>query len=213
MITLVRGEFMLELIAMLSMLIDHTGYLFFSEYPIFRIIGRIAFPLYMYGVFVGYQHTSSIKKYYIRLVSLALLSQIPYTLAFNTFKPNAIFTILAALLVLTILDKFKYYLSIPLIILISIVAEFYLEYGVYGILMIIVFKYAPKKWLLLPFIAINLVWYYVLDHYYLQLYSILCIIILSFQTSMPNIKINRTFYRLFYPVHLLILWIAYYYLS
>jgi hypothetical protein len=206
---------MLELIAMITMLIDHTGYLFFSDYPIFRLIGRIAFPLYLYGIYYGYRHTSNIKAYYIRLVSLAFLSQIPYSLAFHKLRPNAIFALLAALLVLTILDKYKnkYYISIPLIIPIAVISELYLEYGVYGILMIIVFKYVPTKWLVLPFVALNFIYYYVHNPTYLQQSSILCLLFIIFQSSLPKLKINRTFYRLFYPGHLLVLWIAYYYLS
>jgi hypothetical protein len=199
---------MLEIIAMITMLIDHVGILFFEDQPIFRIVGRIAFPIYVYGVYVGYQHTSNIKKYYFRLLGLALLAQIPYSLAFYTFRPNVIFSLLLALLVLTLLDKINYYLTVPIIIVIGIMAEYYhLEYGAYGIIMVILYKYVPKNWLLLPFLALNLFWFYVLDKSYLQLYSMLSVIFIIFHAWLPKVKIDRTFYRMFYPVHLLILWI------
>ena len=35
----------LKIIAAFSMLVDHIGYLFFSETELLRIIGRIAFPV------------------------------------------------------------------------------------------------------------------------------------------------------------------------
>ena len=41
---------MLKLIAMLTMLVDHIGLLFFPEIMAFRIVGRIAMPLFAYGI-------------------------------------------------------------------------------------------------------------------------------------------------------------------
>ena len=35
---------LLKLIAILSMVIDHVGSVFFPEYPVFRWIGRLTFP-------------------------------------------------------------------------------------------------------------------------------------------------------------------------
>ena len=37
---------MLKIIAAISMLIDHIGYMFFPDVIIFRIIGRLAFPIF-----------------------------------------------------------------------------------------------------------------------------------------------------------------------
>ena len=36
----------IKLVAILSMTADHVGNAFFPEYPVFRWIGRIAFPLF-----------------------------------------------------------------------------------------------------------------------------------------------------------------------
>lgn len=47
---------MLKLIAMLTMLVDHIGLLFFPEIMAFRIVGRIAMPLFAYGIAQGYQN-------------------------------------------------------------------------------------------------------------------------------------------------------------
>ena len=44
---------MLKLIAMLTMLVDHIGLLFFPEIMAFRIVGRIAMPLFAYGIAQG----------------------------------------------------------------------------------------------------------------------------------------------------------------
>ena len=70
----------LKLIACFTMLIDHIGkiiYLFFpndTTYWVnysFSIIGRIAFPIFVFLIIEGFYHTSNIKKYFIRLGIMA----------------------------------------------------------------------------------------------------------------------------------------------
>lgn len=90
----------LRSIACIAMLIDHIGYMF-SFMP-FRMIGRIAFPIFLYLILNGYRHTSSRLRYALRLGLFALLSQIPFTLfCYGRLwypKGNVFFTLLMALL-------------------------------------------------------------------------------------------------------------------
>jgi hypothetical protein len=78
-----QGRTLLQLSALLTMLADHVGYMFFPEDIGWRIVGRLAFPLYAYSLVQGYLHTSHIVKYLKRMGWLALLSQIPFMLAIN----------------------------------------------------------------------------------------------------------------------------------
>jgi len=41
---------MITILAFITMLIDHIGYIFFPFDEIWRIIGRIAFPLFAWGI-------------------------------------------------------------------------------------------------------------------------------------------------------------------
>lgn len=52
---------MLKIIAIISMLIDHIGHVFFPEEAAFRWIGRLAFPIFSYCLTVGLVYTRSIK--------------------------------------------------------------------------------------------------------------------------------------------------------
>ena len=60
----------LRCIACIAMLFDHIGF----QYNIlpFRIVGRIAFPIFVYLICNGYRHTSDRGKYALRLGFFAL---------------------------------------------------------------------------------------------------------------------------------------------
>ena len=73
-------SFTLKMIAMLSILADHIGVVFFPEQILFRVIGRLAFPIFAYTLVEGFFYTHDIKKYMCRIGILALLSEIPFDL-------------------------------------------------------------------------------------------------------------------------------------
>ena len=81
--------FALKLIALASMIVDHTGYFLGSNalvsgdvYTLLRAVGRIAFPVYAFLLVNGFQKTSDRRRYLSRLMLFAVLSQIPFTLVF-----------------------------------------------------------------------------------------------------------------------------------
>lgn len=168
--TVTQRNDMLKLFAMLTMLIDHIGYMFFPQYRIFRTIGRLAFPIFAYQLSIGYVKTSDLKKYAKRLLSFALISQIPYSffspnLDFEPFKLNIMFTLLSGLGILYAYDigtaKFNDFksskkykelllasaaftgilamLAMPELLEILSGGRSRLEYGAYGLLLILLF--------------------------------------------------------------------------
>lgn len=74
---------MLKIIAMVSMVFDHAGDMFFPglEWP--RMIGRLAMPLFSFCIAEGYIHTRDRKKYLLRMGLFALVSEAPFDLAFD----------------------------------------------------------------------------------------------------------------------------------
>ena len=54
----------LKMIAAISMLIDHIGLLFFPFNGIFRIFGRLAFPIFAYMIAEGAKYTRNKKKHF-----------------------------------------------------------------------------------------------------------------------------------------------------
>jgi len=76
--------FLLKIIASFTMLLDHSYVVVPNIFPLFfRYIGRIAFPVYAYMIAQGCKYTSNIGKYLLRLGIFAIISEIPYDLAFG----------------------------------------------------------------------------------------------------------------------------------
>lgn len=73
----------LKIIAMISMVFDHVGDLFFPEVMWPRMIGRLAMPIFSFCIAEGFAHTHDRKKYLCRMGIFALISEIPFDLAFE----------------------------------------------------------------------------------------------------------------------------------
>lgn len=100
-------------IAALCMLVDHLGILFFPFDIRFRIIGRLAMPIFAYGVARGAIYTSSMKRYMKKMLLFSFISQIPFWgmaywgegEALISLKLNVGFTFLLALAAIALLKQ------------------------------------------------------------------------------------------------------------
>lgn len=104
--------FILKIIAVISMAVDHMGYVLFNNLEWMRIVGRLAFPIYAFLIANGFRKTRSTTKYLINLGLFALISEIPADLAFygKTFYfgyQNIYFTLFIGLAVLMLAKTTK----------------------------------------------------------------------------------------------------------
>ncbi|MCI9173687.1 MAG: hypothetical protein HFH49_01910 [Lachnospiraceae bacterium] len=202
--------FALKWIAMISMLIDHTGAVLFPQYIQMRIIGRLAFPIYCFLLVEGAVHTSDIRRYEIRLLLFALASELPFDLAFYTradFRhQNVFFTLFLGLVVVEQYQKRRQKLSSFLIFIAAMaLAEIlHTDYGAAGIVFILLFYllYQYKTGKQAVFAAANFLMYGTS----VQAYAGLAAFPMLFYngTRGPSMKY---FFYVFYPLHLLILWL------
>lgn len=140
------SSFVIKLIAIITMLCDHSGDAIIGQFSFLNVIGRIAFPLFCFQIVIGYKHTKNVNKYLLRLFLFGLISQIPFSLFTYSYLGridllNVFFTLALGLLAIYILDVFpkKYkFLAIILNLVLMIIAEFsQTDYGWFGVCLII----------------------------------------------------------------------------
>ena len=224
----------LKLIAMITMLIDHMTAILVPVtspfYLIGRIIGRVAFPIYCFLIVEGLKHTSNIKKYLLRLLIFAFLSEIPFDFAFydpmNTSEhfnhQNVFFTLFIGLLVIAIMDYLQKYFTdkylrnnndnkylvlleiLNLVILfIGCVFAFVLntDYSFVGVLSIWAFYKFKDKFTML-FIALALLNYL---YGFPQVLAVLALIFIKQYNGQKGKEANKFLFYGFYPIHLIVL--------
>jgi len=89
----------LKLIALFFMIIDHTGKELFRNNQDMRILGRIAFPIYVWCMIVGFERTRSVPKYLLRILGVGLISQLFYmpAMSHTWSTPNVFLTLFLGL--------------------------------------------------------------------------------------------------------------------
>ena len=192
------------------MLIDHVGALFFPEVSIFRIVGRIAFPIFCYTLVEGFFHTKNVKGYLIRLGMFAILSEIPYDLAFSNKVidiegQNIFFTLFFGVLMMWLVSETSSYVvkSIIAIALLIICRGLQVDYANMGILIIFafyIFRGNKVKQLLSAGLVMLLL------SRGLQLFALSAFIPIWFYNYKRGPKMKLFFY-LFYPLHLILLYL------
>ena len=71
----------LKLIAMITMTIDHVGMALFPTQMVFRIIGRLAYPIFAWMIAEGCRYTRSYPRYLGLMAAMAALYQVVYWVA------------------------------------------------------------------------------------------------------------------------------------
>ena len=101
----------LKLIAMISMVFDHVGDMFFPGALWMRMIGRLAMPLFSFCIAEGYAHTGNKQRYLLRMGVFALISEIPFDLAFEgrvgLGHQNIMLTFFLSILALMLFDRIR----------------------------------------------------------------------------------------------------------
>lgn len=229
------------MIAIVCMLLDHMWATIIPGNQWMTIVGRLAFPIFAFLIVEGFVHTSDFKKYAKRLFVFGIISEIPYNLitigsVIFPFKQNVLFTLLLGLLCINELDKIKSsrdvnfiikkVLKILVLLLLGIVC--FVDYSITGILTVIVFYLFRKVrfgkiFQLVSFILLYIVFFKGLGtvinlfgfEYFLPMQSF-CILSLipiwlySGERGKKNKMLQYGFYA-FYPVHMLVLYLIYYF--
>jgi len=226
----------LKLMAMLIMLIDHVGAVIlyrmmlergaangmpgkviadelYTAYRVFRDIGRLSFPIYCFLLIEGFEKTRSKVRYALRLGVFALVSEVPFDLAFQN-QPvdfgyqNIFFTLIIGLLGMMAVDKVEkrkgigiqsLLAGILVTVVVSIAAEFLrTDYGARGVFAImLLYFFRRKKWQQTIAGCLAFLW---------ETTAPLAFLPIWFYNGKRGLKLKYLFY-VFYPLHLLVLYL------
>lgn len=197
----------------------------FSTYNIMRLVGRIAFPIFCFLLYEGFMHTSDIRRYLLRVGLCALVSEIPFNLiaskadtgTVSLFYPklqNTVFTLFLALLMLygmrclevkefSLKAAMRQMLGQVLCVLAACVVAILArtDYSYFGILLVAVFYYCRNSKTMqiilgcIVFLGTNIA-------------SLLAFVpIAMYNGTLIRSKKFKYFFYIFYPAHLLVLYL------
>ena len=219
----------LKIIAMVSMLCDHVGLLFFPEADIFRIIGRIAFPIFAYMIAEGCRYTKNRAKYLGMIAGMGIVFQLVYLVAMGSLYQGILVTFSLAIITIYALDgilkskklwcvlasvtslAFVVFFVFVLPILLK-GTDFDIDYGLWGILLPVAVYFLPNRIARTIGTAILLLARAI--HYTivpvalgpLQWFALLSVLFLAlYNGERGRAKMKYVFY-IFYPAHLVILY-------
>lgn len=211
------GRTSLKIIAVLTMLCDHIAFVLLrgqgegSLYQYMRIIGRVSFPIFCFVLLQGFMTTKNMEKYIFRMLVFALLSEIPFDLAFSNClldwnKQNVMFTLFIGLLVLIGIRRYETDLmAVGGIILAGclVAAVLKTDYSYFGVALIAVFYLFRNNILAQGLWAVILI----AAEGGIEIYAAFALpICYLYQSEKKEKKLPKYFFYGFYPVHLLILY-------
>ena len=195
------------------MALDHIYAILYPDLTFLHIIGRLSFPIFAYLIVLGVESTKKPRKYMITILSFALISQIPYFLAFK-IQPferlNILFTLLLGALTVYFFNKRSIMTFIPILLSIILPTEgtFYVVLMVAGMKIL---KDNPKLGILALF-ALNIQFLFTSDTIQiLSLFAVPLIFLhvknwLKKEILIPEnslaYSLRKYAFYVFYPLHL-----------
>lgn len=215
-------SFVLKLIAMFTMTIDHVGYIIFEKFSFFNYIGRLAFPIFAFQISEGYLHTKSKKNYLYRLAFFALASQVPFSLFYSTFSSNFALNIFVTLFIgLIAIIGYEQTTNkcIGLLLVVCLASTANLikaDYGAFGVLAIFVFHVFKKNklYMNISYIGLCVLKYlpnllqsgFAYQYILLMLGTMLPLLFIHFYNGKKGFSTKYVLYG-YYPVHLMVLYV------
>lgn len=160
------SSFVLHILAMAFMLLDHIYWSGLVGITWFTCVGRLAFPIFAFMIAEGFHYTKSRKKYALRLLIFAVITEIPFNLIAGGSisyigHQNVLWTFLLSVILLCLYEKIKLekngvirFLAYPImtIIVIEVALIGMTDYSAIGVATVALFYFtradentAPRK--------------------------------------------------------------------
>ena len=211
------GRELLKILAIVTMVVDHVGNILYPDLLFLQMIGRLAFPIFAYLIVLGVESTKNPLKYMMTLLVFAVISQVPYFLAFE-IQPferlNILFSLLLSAISIYFYEKRSPIAFLPLLMSMILPTEgsYYVVLTAVGMKLL---KDTPKIGALVLF-ALNLQFVLLSSeiHTQIQIISLLALPLIFLhmknklkreiiipETSLAY-SLQKYFFYVFYPLHL-----------
>lgn len=163
----------LHILAMAFMLMDHLWATLLPAQEWLTCVGRIAFPIFAFMAVEGYFHTHNLKKYLLRMLIFAVISEVPFDLMYGGtwFYPvhqNVIWTLMMGLVGIHLMETVRKKKSTFVYILVSAIVVILggllgtlsmVDYYGIGVLTVFIFYFfRGRKWWCLLGQMLTLYW-------------------------------------------------------
>lgn len=199
----------------------------------FIMMEYFAPPVFFFFIAEGYRYTQSKKNYFIRLLVMTVVTQIPYvfyhtyeqthviSFDFLTFLTNwsVIATLLLGFMAIAIWDSSNHPALKAVGVLLCCVAGYFTEWLYYGVLFILLFHlFRERPWIrLVAYELLTFVYVLYMGQFSIQAFNWWFFMILSLPTLIITLfyngkkghfpKLSKYFFYYFYPAHLLLIYI------
>ncbi|WOO87464.1 TraX family protein [Mollicutes bacterium LVI A0039] len=214
------SNFQIKLIALITMTIDHIGYILIPATSVYyeplRTIGRLSFILFAFLITEGLSKTKNQNRYMATLFAFAFVMDIPRLFFDLQYFPNVFYTLGMGALAVYLIKHFDN----VILQIVSVLAMMYfatalnVDYGAFGIMVIVVIEVAKMitndiKILREVVMASG---YFLLMTLFEQpsiqmfgIYSFLIIMLYNGQRGFYHPKLKYLIY-VYYPLHLVVLY-------
>ena len=208
----------LKILALITMTIDHVGAMLFPESTWFRIVGRLAFPIFAYMIAEGCRYTRSKSRYLGLCIGVAALCQVVYFLFMDSLYQCILVTFSLSIGLIWVFDlavKKKYpalwvaaaiamlgvYFLTEVLPLLLKHTDYGIDYGFWGVMLPVCVYFSKTKSakLLLSGLCLCMLGWLYRD---VQWYALLALLLLAlYNGQRGKWKLKYLFY-IYYPAHL-----------
>ena len=215
----------LKLIAILSMTLDHMGVHLFPGIDLFRILGRLALPIFAYMIAEGCRHTQNPRKYLLTILAVAALCQAVFFLAMGSLYQCILVTFLLSILLIQSLDRARKQRTCGTVLTAALVwlavffvclglpklldhTDFAIDYGLWGVLLpvFIFLGRTQKEKLLLSCVGLVLLAIFFRNLGAIQWFSLLTLPLLALYNGQRGKRRMKYFFYVYYPLHLVVIY-------